>query len=128
MPLIDQWYHLSMDIEFIYYDLPFGFQFCIDISWYGEKDVDARYISPDSHFTVAIGEGPRTGGALYWEENAPDLPSLRQSLQNAVDFIQKIKTMTEAEILQLPVQQYREVAEGEMEPYWAPIDPADLKY
>lgn len=91
----DQWYLLTEDIAYIDYTVD-SFEFSIDVGWYPQAEV-----MPSSFFRTIIIEGPVTDGGVFFRRKSNTLAGLRNDLKDAVDLIQKFKTLSKNEILRM---------------------------
>lgn len=98
LALEEQWQHLTQDVTCIEYAFA-GFEFSIDVGWYPSAQV-----TPSSFFRTVIIEGPVTRGGIFLSRESTSLQSLKRDIQEAVDLIQKFKTLSVSEILSMQIR------------------------
>ncbi len=93
-PLEKQWKFLHDDIGGVLY-LFNGYEFYVDISWHGDwGEVQ------NSAFGIRIFEGLKTSGKnFYWKQTKADFKELKNEFQNAIYMIEKLKLLSDIEII-----------------------------
>lgn len=99
IPLEEQMVLIGQDIANVMYEFR-GMTVAMDVSWYGALD---DLTNPGNIFIVDVAEWGRTEYKIISRVTmGPDLHALKAAMQEAIDFIQSMRTMSFEQIDAFP--------------------------